>query len=67
MIDVPHFGRIYLGELKVTKEPSPNPKKECDKYRFYLTMIRLQIGCIAQGTASAVSANTNGQGRGGGG
>ncbi|HEY6338019.1 MAG TPA: hypothetical protein VIW68_05960, partial [Candidatus Sulfotelmatobacter sp.] len=67
VIDVPHFGRIYLGELKVTREPSPNPKKEADKYRFRLTMIRLQMGCIAQGSASAVAADTNGRGGKGGG
>jgi hypothetical protein len=67
IIDLPHFGRIYLGELKVTREPSPKPKDEADKYRFRLTMIRLQMGCIAQGTASAVSAATNGTGGKGGG
>jgi hypothetical protein len=61
VIDLPHFGRIYLGELKVTREPSKDPK-QYDKYRFHLTMIRLQMGCIAQGSASAVAADTNGSG-----
>jgi hypothetical protein len=67
VIDVPHFGKIFLGELKVTREPAKNPKSEHDKYRFHLTMIRLQMGCIAQGSARAVALDTNGTGRGGGG
>lgn len=67
VIDLPHFGKIFLGELKVTREPSPNPKKEGDKYRFKLTMIRLKMGCIAQGNTSAGTAATNGTGKGGGG
>jgi|SRR5579863_996156 len=66
VIDLPHFGRIYLGELKVTREPSKDPK-EYDKYRFRLTMVRLQMGCIAQGSSTAGTASTNGTGKGGGG
>jgi hypothetical protein len=67
VIDVPHFGKIFLAELKVTREPSKNPKLEADKYRFHLTMIRLDMGCLAQGNAAAVAADTNGKGKGGGG
>jgi hypothetical protein len=67
VIDLPHFGRIYLGELKVTRELSKHPKSEYDKYRFRLTMIRLQMGCIAQGSTSAVALDTNGKGGKGGG
>lgn len=67
VIDLPHFGKIFLGELKVTKEPSKKPKSEHDKYRFHLTMIRLEMGCIAQGSTTAVALDTNGTGRGGGG
>ncbi len=62
VIDVPHFGKIFLGELKVTKEPSKKPKSEHDKYRFHLTMIRLEMGCIAQGSTTAVALDTNGTG-----
>jgi hypothetical protein len=62
VIDVPHFGKIFLAELKVTREPSKNPKSEYEKYRFHLTMIRLQMGCIAQGSTSAVALDTNGGG-----
>ena len=67
VIDVPHFGKIFLAELKVTREPSEDPKLEADKYRFHLTMIRLDMGCLAQGTAAAAAADTNGKGKGGGG
>jgi hypothetical protein len=66
VIDVPHFGKIFLAELKVTREPSKNPKSEADKYRFHLTMIRLDMGCLAQGSAAVAPVDTNGQGRGGG-
>jgi|SRR5579863_8878154 len=62
VIDLPHFGKIFLGELKVTREPSPKPKEEADKYRFKLTMIRLKMGCLAQGNTTAGTASTNGQG-----
>lgn len=67
VIDLPHFGKIFLGELKVTREPSPDPKNEADKYRFKLTMIRLKMGCLASGSTSAATANTNGRGGNGGG
>jgi hypothetical protein len=67
VIDVPHFGKIFLAELKVTREPSKNPKLVADKYRFHLTMIRLEMGCLAQGSAAVAPVDTNGTGRGGGG
>jgi hypothetical protein len=40
VITVPEFGKIFLAELAV----------ECDT--FHLTMIRLDLGCIAMGTMS---------------
>jgi hypothetical protein len=64
VIDLPHFGKIFLGELKVEREPSKNPNNEYDAYKFHLTMIRLDMGCIAKGTAKAVTLDTNGQGGG---
>jgi hypothetical protein len=67
VIDVPHFGKIFLAELNVTREPSKDLKLEADKYRFRLTMIRLDMGCLAQGCATAAAADTNGKGKGGGG
>jgi hypothetical protein len=62
VIDVPHFGKIFLAELKVTREPSKDLKLEADKYRFHLTMIRLDMGCLAQGSATVAPVDTNGQG-----
>ena len=46
--DVPNFGRVFLGELLV----------DCKSYR--LTMIRLELGCLADGDVTFSSANING-------
>ena len=48
VIHVPDFGTIFLAELKVNHNS------------FHLTMIRLELGCIADGSASIVSCNVNG-------
>jgi hypothetical protein len=67
VIDLPHFGKIFLGELQVEREPG-NPKKGIyDGYKFHLTMIRLEMGCLAKGTAKIVALDANGKGKGGGG
>jgi len=55
VIHVPDFGTIFLAELKVNHNS------------FHLTMIRLELGCIADGTTSIVSCNVNGRGGSGGG
>jgi hypothetical protein len=60
VIDVPHFGRIFLAELTLRREKNGGPGPE--KYSFHLTMIRLELGCIAQGNSNIVSADANGQG-----
>jgi len=62
VIDLPHFGRIFLGELKVEREPGNSSKGIYDKYRFRLTMIRLQMGCLATGTSTIVALDSNGTG-----
>jgi hypothetical protein len=67
VIDLPHFGRIFLGELRVEREPGNPSKGIYDSYKFHLTMIRLQMGCLATGTTGLGTADTNGTGRGGGG
>lgn len=51
VIDVPEFGKIILAELIV----------DCDT--FHLTMIRLEMGCIAGGSMSAGVGITNGSTR----
>ena len=68
VIDLPHFGKIFLGELTVTRElGTPKSKSNGatpDKYVFHLTMIRLELGCIAQGSTTIVTADANGTGSG---
>jgi len=66
VIDVPHFGKFFLGELKVTREPAQNPK-EYDTYRFRLTMIRAELGCTVTGPVTGPTADSNGKGGKGGG
>ncbi|HKV76827.1 MAG TPA: hypothetical protein VJP02_01725 [Candidatus Sulfotelmatobacter sp.] len=55
VIHVKDFGTIFLAELKVNHNS------------FHLTMIRLELGCIADGSASIASCNVNGKGGKGGG
>jgi hypothetical protein len=50
---VPDFGTIFLAELKVNHNS------------FHLTMIRLELGCIADGSASVAMCSVNGGGSGG--
>jgi hypothetical protein len=53
VIHVPDFGTIFLAELKVNHNS------------FNLTMIRLELGCIADGTALVATCHVNGKGGGG--
>jgi len=62
VIDVPHFGKIFLAELKVERKPGNPGKGVYDTYEFHLTMIRLDMGCLAAGTAAAAALDTNGGG-----
>jgi hypothetical protein len=68
VIDLPDFGRIFLGELKVNRVMGrPATKGDDganDTYRFNLTMIRLEMGCLARGTATIVALDSNGGGKG---
>lgn len=55
VIHIPDFGNIFLAELTV-------------KHNSYnLTMIRLEMGCLASGSAGVANANVNGKGGGSGG
>ena len=54
VIHVPDFGTIFLAELKVNHNS------------FDLTMIRLELGCIVDGSVKIVTCSVNG-GAGGGG
>jgi hypothetical protein len=61
VIDVPHFGRVFLGEVTLDRTPATS-KDEHDTYKFNLTMIRIEMGCIGHGTAKVVALDTNGSG-----
>ena len=55
VIHIPEFGNIFLAELTV-------------KHNSYdLTMIRLEMGCLAAGSAGVANAKVNGRGSGGSG
>jgi hypothetical protein len=55
VIHIPDFGNIFLAELTV-------------KHNSYkLTMIRLEMGCIAAGSTAVASCTVNGKGSGGSG
>ncbi len=65
VIDLPHFGKIFLGELRVERTPGNPAKGTYDTYKFHLTMIKMQMGCLGEGTIGAGSAVSNGTGSGG--
>jgi hypothetical protein len=73
VIDIPHFGKIFLGELTVKREPvNGGPRLEASeaeeyKYRFLLTMIRAELDCPACGRLRVVELDSNGKGSKGGG
>jgi hypothetical protein len=67
VIDVPHFGKIYLAELTIERKPARKNPDYKEQYVFNLDMIRLDMGCIGTGTTTAASSKTNGQGSKGGG
>jgi hypothetical protein len=48
VFEVPNFGRVFLGELLV----------DCKSYQ--LTMVRLELGCSADGQNSTASSKANG-------
>ena len=55
VIQVQDFGTIFLAELTVKHNS------------FHLTMIRVELGCIAEGSGSFSTCNVNGGGKGSGG
>ena len=63
VIKLPHFGKIFLGEVCVERTPAKS-EQEHDTYHFSLTMIRVEMGSMAAGTGTAVALDANGQGSG---
>lgn len=66
VIDVPHFGRIYLGELEVTRQRPEANSSLNETYEFHLRMIRLDMGCIGTGKTTVAALDANGKGGKGG-
>jgi hypothetical protein len=62
VIEVPHFGKFFLGELQVYRTPAPRNSNEYDCYNFRLTMVRFELGCPTQGSGGNTTADSNGQG-----
>jgi hypothetical protein len=65
VIDVPHFGKIYLAELTVNRKKAEDPQE--DTYTFNLTMIRVDLGCPVEGGIGIAMGDPNGTGTGQGG
>jgi hypothetical protein len=63
VIEVPHFGKFFLAELRVDRTAARQPK-EYDSYNFHLTMIRFELGCPTQGSGGNTTADSNGTGKG---
>lgn len=59
VIDVPHFGRIYLANLRI-EHSDPNQEGVPRKTTIGLKMIEFKLGCPIAGNVSAAVAITNG-------
>jgi hypothetical protein len=64
VIDVPHFGKFFLGELTVQRTVPKKPD-DFDTYRFHLTMVRMELGCATSASGGSSTADSNGQGSSG--
>lgn len=64
VIDVPHFGRIYLAVLRIRESDLDQKSRLPLQTEISLTMIRIQMGCIGDGSASGGNTIVNGAGRG---
>lgn len=61
VIDLPHFGKIFLGEVTIKRVLAPG-QTDFYLYTFHLEMIRLEMGCIGKGTSGIVAMDANGTG-----
>ncbi|HET7346187.1 MAG TPA: choice-of-anchor P family protein [Acidobacteriaceae bacterium] len=64
VIDVPHFGRIYLAVLRIRESDLDQESRLPLQTEISLTMIRIQMGCIGDGSASGGNLIVNGGGKG---
>lgn len=67
VIDIPHFGKVYLAVLRVEHATYKSEVSgEHPQTTLRLTMVEIQMGCIGDGSGSAGNTIVNGQGKGGG-
>lgn len=60
VIDIPHFGKVYLATVRV-EESDPHPKKGTPmRTLIRLTMVELKMGCIGSGSGSGGNTIVNG-------
>ncbi|HZZ39270.1 MAG TPA: hypothetical protein VFE06_09070 [Acidobacteriaceae bacterium] len=64
VIDVPHFGRVYLATVRLVE--TRDPKTGAVSTLFRLTMIEAKMGCIGHGKASGGNTIVNGATKGSG-
>jgi hypothetical protein len=60
IIHVPDFGKIVLGKLKVSHGDYKTPTGAPRITNVHLTMVDLELGCVAQGNVPIGSGSTNG-------
>ena len=64
VIGVPHFGRIYLGVLRIRESDLDERSRLPLQTEISLTMIRIQMGCYGDGSVSGGNLIVNGGGKG---
>jgi hypothetical protein len=60
VIDVPHFGRIYLAVLRIRESEPQSQTRLPLQTEIRLTMIRIQMGCLGDGSLNASNLIVNG-------
>jgi hypothetical protein len=60
VIDVPHFGKIYLANLHLHQADFDTKTGIPKKTTLSLSMIRMEMGCTGSGTGSGGTTKTNG-------
>jgi len=60
IIHVPDFGKIVLAKLKVSHAQHDTPTGAPRITNVHLTMVHLELGCVADGAVDMLSISTNG-------
>ena len=56
---IPEFGSVALGEIEVGEKKYEDEERPSPY--FELTLVKMKMGCVAEGTASAATASANGR------